>query len=136
MMTIMHILCDVNSNFQYLRARHFRAARILLAWTQDELAGQAKVVRRTVVMLENGSNRTQARKVQAVLDAFLEAGIRFSRSEDGEVSVIDTTEAISSADDARREQGKLAKARRSDPSPGSRPHLSPTRISGRRRHAV
>lgn len=45
-------------------------------------------------MLESGGQRTQPRNVQAVLDAYLAAGIRFSRNEDGDVSVIDATDRL------------------------------------------
>lgn len=90
-MTIMHILCDASTNFDFLSARHFRAARVLLSWSQSELADRAHVVRRTIVMLEKSDRRTQPRKAQAVLDVLLAAGIRFTCSADGEVSVIDAT---------------------------------------------
>lgn len=133
MMTLMHIMCDVNRHSLNLEARHFRAARILLAWTQEELAGRAKVVRRTVVMLENGGCRTQSRKVQAVLDALSSAGVRFARSENGEVSVIDATEAaVGNSGVEARDRNDPAAGRQS-PEYGSPP--SSTRVSGRRRHA-
>jgi DNA-binding XRE family transcriptional regulator len=85
----MHIGSKARENFDFLRARHFRAARVLLDWTQEELARKARVVRRTVVMLEAGTAHTQPRKVQAVLAALGAGGIRFACSGDGEVSLID-----------------------------------------------
>ena len=88
-LTIMHIGSNASENLSFLRARHFRAARVLLDWTQEELARRARVVRRTVVMIEAGAKRTQARKVQAVLAALGAGGIRFVCSGDGEVSLID-----------------------------------------------
>ncbi|MFF8803134.1 MULTISPECIES: helix-turn-helix domain-containing protein [unclassified Methylobacterium] len=91
----MHFLCSASGKFDYLSARHFRAARALLAWSQSELADRAHVVRRTIVMLESGGRRTQPRNVQAVLDAYLAAGIRFSCNEEGDVSVIDATSRVS-----------------------------------------
>ena len=87
--TIMHIGSNARENLEFLRARHFRAARVLLDWTQDELARKARVVRRTIVILESGGCRTQPRKVQAVLAALGAGGIRFSCSDEGEVSEID-----------------------------------------------
>lgn len=90
----MHILCSASGKFNYLSARHFRAARVLLAWSQSELAARAHVVRRTIVMLESGGRRTQPRNVQAVLDAYLAAGISFSCNEEGDVSVIDATAKV------------------------------------------
>jgi len=85
----MHIGFKSRENFDFLRARHFRAARVLLDWTQEELARKAHVVRRTVVMLEAGTARTQPRKMQAVLAALRAGGIRFVCSSDGEVGLID-----------------------------------------------
>ncbi|AYO83060.1 helix-turn-helix transcriptional regulator [Methylobacterium brachiatum] len=85
----MHIGSKSSESFDFLRARHFRAARVLLDWTQEELARKAHVVRRTVVMLEAGTARNHPRKMQAVLSALRAGGIRFVCSCDGEVSLID-----------------------------------------------
>lgn len=85
----MHTGPNASRELDFLQARHFRAARALLDWTQDELARKARVVRRTIVMLESGECRTQPRKVQAVLAALGSGGIRFARSSDGEISLID-----------------------------------------------
>jgi DNA-binding XRE family transcriptional regulator len=115
----MHIRCEASENFDFLRARHFRAARVLLDWTQEELARRACVVRRTIVMLEAGTARTQTRKVQAVLAALGAAGIRFVCSGDGEVSLIDGN-------------ARLDPLPVSPPLGDDRVELLRTRVSGRR----
>lgn len=117
--TIMHIVFKASENLDFLRARHFRAARVLLDWTQDELARKARVVRRTIVMLESGGCRTQPRKVQAVLAALGAGGIRFTCSDEGEVSLIDGSARLSTVPGPiRRGAARQEKLR--------------TRISGRR----
>lgn len=85
----MNIGSNASEDFNFLRARHFRAARVLLDWTQEELARKAGIVRRTIVMLESGECRTQPRKVRAVLAALQAGGISFACSVDGEVSLTD-----------------------------------------------
>ncbi|MDH2312343.1 helix-turn-helix domain-containing protein [Methylobacterium brachiatum] len=116
---IMHIGSNASENFDFLRARHFRAARVLLDWTQEELARKACVVRRTVVMLEAGAARTQPRKVQAVLAALGAGGVRFVCSGDGEVSLIDGSARFdASPGTVRRGAGRV--------------ELLRTRVSGRR----
>jgi DNA-binding XRE family transcriptional regulator len=119
----MHIGSNASENFDFLRARHFRAARVLLDWTQDELARKACVVRRTIVMLESGGCRTQPRKVEAVLTALGAAGIRFACNGDGEVSLVDGSARLDRVHPrARRDADKDGKLR--------------TRVSGRRPVAV
>ena len=112
-----------SDNLDFLRARHLRAARVLLDWTQDELARNACVVRRTIVMLETGGCRTHPRNVRAVLAALQAAGVRFACTVDGEVSL---TEAISRKGEVlaplRRGAGRVERLR--------------TRVSGRRPVAV
>lgn len=115
----MHIGSNASEDLDFLRARHFRAARVLLDWTQEELARRACVVRRTVVMIEAGTARTQPRKVRAVLAALGAGGIRFARSCDGEVSLIDGN-------------ASLEPHFSSVPDRGHRAELLRTRVSGRR----
>lgn len=88
-MTIMHTMSTASGNFKYLRPRHFKAARVLLAWSQSDLADRARVVRRTIVMLESEDGRTRPWVLQAVLEAYFEAGIGFACGGNGEISVID-----------------------------------------------
>lgn len=95
-------------NFAYLRARHFRAARVLLDWTQDELARRASVARRTIVMLESGGCRTQPGKVRAVVAALDAGGIRFACDAEGEVSLIDGNAGYDPTTSSRRYGSKLA----------------------------
>lgn len=119
----MHIGSNASENLVFLRARHFRAARVLLDWTQDELARKAHVVRRTIVMLEAGGCRTHPRNVQAVLAALQAGGISFACGADGEVSLIDAnTKADAVAAPIRRGAGRT--------------ELLRTRVSGRRPVAV
>lgn len=113
---------DSSDNFTFLSARHFRAARVLLDWTQDELARNARVVRRTIVMLETGGCRTQPRNVRAVLAALQAGGVRFT-SVDGEVSLTDANSGKAEVPaPLRRGAGRIAPLR--------------TRVSGRRPVAV
>lgn len=119
----MLIGSNASEKFDFLRARHFRAARVLLDWTQDELARKARVVRRTIAMLEAGVGRTQPRKVEAVLAALAAGGIRFARGSDGEVNLID--------DNARLEALPVVAHRHAN-----RVERLQTRVSGRRPTAV
>lgn len=85
----MHIAVNTSEDLEFLSARHFRAARVLLDWTQDELARNAHVVRRTIVMLESGRGRTRPCNVRAVLEALQAGGVSFARGDDGKVSLRD-----------------------------------------------
>lgn len=115
----MHIGFNASETFDFLSARHFRAARVLLDWTQDELARNARVVRRTIVMLEAGGCRTQSRNVRAVLAALQAGGIRFACNADGEISLIDAnTQTGADRAPLRRGAGRAERLR--------------TRVSGRR----
>ncbi|WP_371688505.1 helix-turn-helix transcriptional regulator [Methylorubrum sp. Q1] len=119
----MHIAVNPSENFNFLGARHFRAARVLLDWTQEDLARNARVVRRTIAMLESGDCRTQPCKVRAVLAALQAAGISFKCGADGKVSLIDAN-AHAGVD-------------RAPPRCGSgRSERLRTRVSGRRPVAV
>ncbi len=80
-------------------------------------------MRRTVVMLEAGTARTQPRKVQAVLTALGAGGIRFACSGDGEVSLIDGN-------------ARLDRLHVSVPLGEDRVELLRTRVSGRRPTSV
>lgn len=115
----MHIGSNASENFNFLRARHFRAARALLDWTQDELARKACVVRRTIVMLESGGCQTQTRNVQAVLAALRAGGISFVHGLDGEVTLVDASSNNREVQaPLRRGAGRVERLR--------------TRVSGRR----
>lgn len=119
----MHIAVNASEDLEFLSARHFRAARVLLDWTQDELARNARVVRRTIVMLESGDGRTRPRNVRAVLEALQAGGVSFARGDDGKVSLTDEK----SGDGEVR-----APIRRGT----GRTGLLKTRVSGRRPIAV
>ncbi|WP_326493618.1 helix-turn-helix transcriptional regulator [Methylorubrum sp. SL192] len=87
----MPIVRHASEKFTELAPRHFRAARALLDWTQEHLAQRAKVVRRTIVAVETGRGRSQPRKVQALLDAFRNAGVEFKFEPDGAISIVDAS---------------------------------------------
>ena len=60
-----------------LTPKHVRAARALLAWSQQDLAKAAKVATSTVADFERGSRTPVANNAQAIRAALETAGIRF-----------------------------------------------------------
>lgn len=56
---------------------HVRAARALLAWSQQDLARQAGVATSTIADFERGKRKPVANNAQAIRDALEGAGIRF-----------------------------------------------------------
>lgn len=60
-----------------LTTKHVRAARALLAWSQQDLAKAAKVATSTVADFERGSRTPVANNAQAIRGALEGAGIRF-----------------------------------------------------------
>jgi transcriptional regulator with XRE-family HTH domain len=60
-----------------LTPRHVRAARALLAWSQQDLAKNAGVATSTVADFERGQRTPVANNAQAIRDALETAGIRF-----------------------------------------------------------
>ncbi|MBY4640512.1 helix-turn-helix domain-containing protein [Gluconacetobacter entanii] len=60
-----------------LTPKHVRAARALLAWSQQDLAKAAKVGTSTVADFERGSRTPVANNAQAIRSALETAGIRF-----------------------------------------------------------
>jgi len=60
-----------------LTPKHVRAARALLAWSQQELAKAAKVATSTVADFERGSRTPVANNAQAIRGALEAAGIHF-----------------------------------------------------------
>src|SRR5258708_30523492 len=60
-----------------LTPKHVRAARALLAWSQQDLAKAAKVATSTVADFERGSRTPVANNAQAIREALEGAGIRF-----------------------------------------------------------
>lgn len=60
-----------------LTARHVRAARALLAWSQQDLAKRAGVATSTVADFERGHRKPVANNAQAIRDALEGAGVRF-----------------------------------------------------------
>ena len=60
-----------------LTPKHVRAARALLAWSQKDLAKQARVATSTVADFERGRRTPVANNAQAMRDALKAAGVRF-----------------------------------------------------------
>src|SRR5438132_4387693 len=60
-----------------LAPRHVKAARALLAWSQQDLAKAAKVATSTVADFERGQRTPVANNAQAIRAALEAAGIRF-----------------------------------------------------------
>ena len=60
-----------------LSPEQVKAARALLAWTQLELAAQAKVATSTLADFERGSRTPVANNAQAIRDALERQGLKF-----------------------------------------------------------
>src|SRR5882672_5122202 len=60
-----------------LTPKHVRAARALLAWSQQDLAKAAKVATSTVADFERGQRTPVANNAEAIRTALESAGIRF-----------------------------------------------------------
>jgi transcriptional regulator with XRE-family HTH domain len=70
------IMIDANPPFD-LTPKHVRAARALLAWSQQDLAKAASVATSTLADFERGQRTPVANNAQAIRDALERAGIRF-----------------------------------------------------------
>lgn len=68
---------DQNTPPDVLTAKHVRAARALLAWSQKDLAKAADVATSTVADFERGHRKPVANNAQAIRDALEGAGVRF-----------------------------------------------------------
>ncbi|MER2266095.1 helix-turn-helix transcriptional regulator [Methylobacterium oxalidis] len=89
-MTIMPNSSKASSgNFDGLSARHVRAARTLLDWTQDDLAARAELVRRTIVAIEADGGTPRATTLTAIVRAFSDAGVEFEHGGDGRLRIVD-----------------------------------------------
>lgn len=64
-----------------------RAARGLLAWSQDELSSVSGVPKRTLVRLELGDGTPQRRTLAAIRIALEDAGVEFIAENGGGVGV-------------------------------------------------
>src|SRR5690348_7904105 len=67
----------ISSSASDLTPRHIKAARALLAWSQQDLAKAAKVATSTVADFERGQRTPVANNAQAIRTALESAGIRF-----------------------------------------------------------
>ncbi len=59
-----------------------RAARALLDWSQQDLAGRAKVARKTIADFELGQVKPYPRTLRDVVGAFESAGVAFLPQEE------------------------------------------------------
>lgn len=57
--------------------RQMRAARMLLGWSQSDLAKHSRVSVTVIARLEKGAVDARLSTIMAILDAFEEQGIRF-----------------------------------------------------------
>ncbi len=60
-----------------------RAARALLAWSQDELAAKAAVAKKTLQLFEVGNRQPYARTLAALQATLEKAGIEFIHENGG-----------------------------------------------------
>ena len=60
-----------------LASEQCRAARALLAWSQDDLSAQAKVAKKTLQLFELGQRNPYARTLAALRLALERAGVEF-----------------------------------------------------------
>jgi transcriptional regulator with XRE-family HTH domain len=54
-----------------------RAARALLAWSQEELVRHSKITKKTIADFERGATTPRAQTLDQILAAFEAAGIEF-----------------------------------------------------------
>ena len=54
-----------------------RAARALLAWSQEELVRQSNITKKTIADFERGATTPRRQTLTEILAAFEEAGIEF-----------------------------------------------------------
>jgi transcriptional regulator with XRE-family HTH domain len=64
-----------------LSAAQCRAARALIEWSRDELAGASKVALRTIVDFERGAREPRAATLEALRRALETAGVEFTNGE-------------------------------------------------------
>ncbi len=74
---IFHMIMVPSSPLADLTPKHVRAARALLAWSQQDLAKAAGVATSTVADFERGQRTPVANNAQAIRSALEGAGIRF-----------------------------------------------------------
>ena len=73
--------------------RQVRAARILLGWSQADLAKAAGLSTTVIARVEAGTVDARLSTIEAILQAFDEHGIEFIGEADGSVGVICRTHA-------------------------------------------
>lgn len=68
--------------------RQIRAARILLGWSQAELASRSGLSTTVITRMEAGTVDARLRTIEAILKAFGEQGVEFIGEADGSVGVV------------------------------------------------
>ena len=89
--TVLLPVCKVNGfTVQFLgmeepslSPEQCRAARALLAWSQDDLSAKAKVAPKTLQLFETGQRDPYSRTLTALRAAFEKAGVVFIDSNGG-----------------------------------------------------
>jgi transcriptional regulator with XRE-family HTH domain len=66
-----------------IRPEQCRAARALLAWSQDDLSAKAKIAKRTVALFETGQREPYARTLAALRKSLERAGVVFIEENGG-----------------------------------------------------
>ncbi len=70
-----------------MTGQQVKAARGLLGWTQDTLAGETGVSRTTIAHFETGKNRPSALSVSMIRRALEAAGVEFTNSDEPGVKI-------------------------------------------------
>jgi len=72
---------STNGNSDAVLPPQVRAARGLLAWSQDQLAAASSVPKRTIARLELGEGAPQRRTLAAIRTALEAAGVEFTNGD-------------------------------------------------------
>jgi transcriptional regulator with XRE-family HTH domain len=68
---------SVERGLMTLSPAQCRAARALLAWSQEELVRHAKITKKTIADFERGATTPRSQTLDQILAAFEAAGIEF-----------------------------------------------------------
>lgn len=75
-------------NFTAVSPRQIRAARMLLGWSQSDLAKHAKVSITVIARIETEAVDARISTLMAILKAFDEQGVEFVSDADGSVGLL------------------------------------------------
>lgn len=73
---------SVNDTVDAVAAAQVRAARALIAWSQEQLVAASGVPKRTIARLELGEGMPQRRTLTAIRAALEAAGVVFTNGEE------------------------------------------------------